>query len=81
MYNGILIDMDSNVLVTDRKIYSITNWAGEVGGFSKTVGVIIAVLFPLFSLSSIESFLTVRLYKQSPKMLVDKPQAIENPVK
>lgn len=63
MYNGILIDIDSNMLIIDRKVYTLTDWAGEVGGFSKTVGVIIALLFPLLSMSSIESFLIVKLFK------------------
>ena len=63
MRNGILIDMDSNLLDVKRSIYTLTDWAGEVGGFSKTIGVITAFLFPLLSMSSIESFLIMKLFK------------------
>ena len=81
MLNGILIDMDVDLLVIDRKVYTLTEWAGEVGGFSKTIGVIIAFLFPLISMSSVESFLILHLFKQSPKMRINSPNLIKNPVK
>lgn len=81
MYNGILIDIDSDVLVVNRSIYSFVNWLQEVGGFSKTVGVFIAFLFPFFSMSSIESFLILNMFKQSPKMRVDTSEFKENSVK
>lgn len=32
-WNGVLIDVDPDVLKTTRTVYSIVNWMSEVGGF------------------------------------------------
>lgn len=79
MLNGILIDLDSKLLRVNRNVYSLTDWAGEVGGFSKTIGVMIAVLYPILSMSSLESFLILRLFKQPSNKEVDSPDIGNNP--
>ena len=37
MYAGILIDIHPDKLETNRRVYSLTGWLGEVVGFSSAI--------------------------------------------
>jgi hypothetical protein len=63
MYNGIMLEMDSDTRTTNRSIYSLSNWAGEVGGFSSAVKFAIIFLLPFLRNAELDSFLISKLYK------------------
>ena len=73
MINGIMIEMDGDTRTTNRTIYSLSNWAGEVGGFSSAVKFLIILLLPLVRNAELDSFLISRLYKQAPEHHIVTP--------
>jgi len=73
MTNGVLIDINNDILHTSRKIYTLSNWASEVGGFIRMLTLFFAVLHPLLSSELLESFLVRRLFKQAPNTSTETP--------
>ncbi len=71
--NGILIDMDQNILDTDRTIYSASDLAGSVGGFSSAVKLVILIMLPFLKNSELDSYLISSLYKQAPDNQIVTP--------
>ena len=63
MLQGILIDVHEDILEIDRQIYSAANLAGEIGGFSSAVKIVIVMLLPFLTNAELESFLINNLYK------------------
>jgi hypothetical protein len=63
MINGILIDVHEDILEIDRKIYSVSDLAGSVGGFSSAIKIVIVMLLPLLTNRELESYLISSLYK------------------
>jgi hypothetical protein len=63
MINGILIDVHEDILEIDRKIYSASDLAGSVGGFSSAIKIVIIMLLPLLTNRELESYLISSLYK------------------
>ena len=63
MLQGILIDVHEDILEIDRKIYSAANLAGEIGGFSSAVKIVIVMLLQFLTNAELESFLINNLYK------------------
>ena len=61
--NGILLDMHDAILTTNRSIYSISDWLGEVGGFASSVQLIIMILLPFLRNAELESYLIGKLFK------------------
>jgi len=55
--------MHDAVLTTNRSIYSISDWLGEVGGFASSVQLIIMILLPFLRNAELESYLIGKLYK------------------
>jgi hypothetical protein len=63
MLQGILLDVHEDILEIDRKIYSAANLAGEIGGFSSAVKIVIVMLLPFLANAELESFLIYNLFK------------------
>lgn len=61
--NGILIDFKEDIVVTRRRIYSLSNWLAEVGGFAFAVQCLLAVFYPLLPRADLQNYLITRLYK------------------
>lgn len=73
MANGVLIDLDADVLITTRTLYSLSNWASEVGGFLKMVTLIMTALQPMLTFTTLEWFLVTSLFKQAPTTETETP--------
>lgn len=67
MINGLLIDLDENIQYSNRSVYSWSDWASEVGSFSRSFSIIIMVIVPLFATSSVDSTLIGRLFTIDPQ--------------
>jgi hypothetical protein len=63
MYAGIFIDIDPDELEIMRRVYSLSGWLGEVGGFSSAVQAIFGILLPLLQVFSLEKYLINKLYQ------------------
>lgn len=63
MYAGILIDIHPDKLEIVRRVYSLTLWLGEVGGFSSAILPIFTIFLPLLQVFSLEKYLIKKLYK------------------
>jgi hypothetical protein len=63
MLNGIIIDMDRDILHTDRRIYLASDLAVSVGGFSSAVKLAILIMLPFLKNSELDSYLISSLYK------------------
>jgi hypothetical protein len=74
MINGIMVDMDSDTRTTYRSIYSIANWAGQVGGLYTAVSVFCIFLMPLIRHETLESYLVRRLFRSAPTSRVLTPK-------
>jgi len=81
MINGILIDVHEDILEIDRRIYSASDLAGSVGGFSSAIKIVIIMLLPLLTNSELESYLISSLYKQAPDSRIAKPSEQLTPEK
>ena len=79
MLNGILIDNDENLTLTSRTVYDLTSLAGEVGGFSRTMAFIFALIYPFVKLGSLETYLIAKLFKQAPSKNISAPHGHLSP--
>jgi len=73
MANGVLIDIDNDILHTKRKIYTLSNWASEVGGFVRMLTLVFAAIHPFLSSELLESYLVRSLFKQAPHSSTETP--------
>lgn len=64
MLAGILIDIHPDIIETTRNVYGISEWLGEIGGFSSSVLAIISLIIPLVQTSSLQKYLVSKLFKQ-----------------
>ena len=63
MYAGIFIDIHPDEFELVRRVYSLSGWLGEVGGFSSAVQAIFTVVLPLLQVFSLEKYLISKLYQ------------------
>lgn len=65
--NGVVIEMDDDVLITKRSIYWMGDLLANVGGFNASVVSLIALFLPFFIPRNVESMLIKHLFKKAPK--------------
>jgi hypothetical protein len=63
MYAGIFIEIHPDTLEIERRVYSLSAWLGEVGGFSSAVKSIFSIILPLIQVFSLEKYLISKLYQ------------------
>ena len=68
MMNGFMIDLDPAAVAIIRNLYSIDDFAQEVGGFFALVTIIVSMLFSFLQTWPLEKYLIETLYKfRAPK--------------
>lgn len=55
--------MSNDKVVTERRVYTVIDWAGEVGGFGKFVQLLFSLILPLVQMWSLDKHLISRLYR------------------
>jgi len=55
--------MINDKLVTERRVYTFVDWAGEVGGFNKFVQLVFSLILSFVQVWSLDKHLVSRLYK------------------
>ena len=66
MIAGIAIDIHPDRLQIVRRVYSFSDWLGEVGGFFSAVRAICILVVPLFQRFTLKQYLIGELFKQQP---------------
>ena len=63
MNNIVWFQMSSDKTVTERRVYTFIDWAGEVGGFNRFVQLVFTFILPFVQVWSLDKHLISRLYK------------------
>ena len=61
-HTSFMIEMNFDKEVIERKVYSITDWMNEVGGFHSWMHLVVSFLLPMLQVWSIDKHLLRRLY-------------------
>ena len=62
-HNEVLITLSFAKNTIERKVYSLTDWMNEVGGFHAYMSLLASFLLPFCQVWSLEKFLISKLYK------------------
>ena len=78
MINAITIDINPDIRSTTRKIYSLANWYGEMGGLLAAFKDTILFLLPFLRNQALEVYLITKLFRTAGEKITPPEENNDN---